>query len=265
MRRWIVVMPALMLAMVAAANDGLIPFGELLEDTLIQTGAVVVAETDHIAIPMIDAISNKVEAITLHDLAVQDDRVPSLQIAEPLITNLLKGAFSYVDIPAWPASGTLLPGEYGSGGNLWADLTTYASEKYLWNDRTLDEYLWNSFYDEEAPFLPVFPAGEWVLAIVDRVEGYLFRMMYLGADALPVDDDHGASITWVPAADPEYSPAATEEWVRNQISDYEEQDPVAMAAIAQIPGADGIFTDVATDQVYHIVVSNGHWLIRYAE
>jgi hypothetical protein len=55
MRRLIVMCAAMVLACVAVADDGLVPFGELREDALIRTGAVEVAETDHIAIPMIEA------------------------------------------------------------------------------------------------------------------------------------------------------------------------------------------------------------------
>lgn len=51
--------PALIIIMVAAivavAEDELVRFGDIPEDALIQTGVVAVAETDHIAIPMIEA------------------------------------------------------------------------------------------------------------------------------------------------------------------------------------------------------------------
>lgn len=199
--------------------------------TAAQIGALT-SESDPVALPVAIGVSNALASTTLRSLAATDDRVDSLRIpAGPASTNLSDGRFTYggdVFIP----EGTDL--DYRPdlvGWTVWSSQTIGTRRLYLWMGAGGDSTVADAVGQEVPEGLAVDTWRLWRTGSFPLFEE-------CGAGPLPVHDLY--DLVWV-APLPYYVPVAASNWVES---------------------IRGVHADIASNVVYHVVVSNGHWLIR---
>lgn len=198
-----------------------------------QIGALT-SEADPVALPVAVGVSNALASTTLRSLATTDDRVDSLRIlAGPASTNLADGSFTFGGDGFFPEDTELAYRPDLVGWDVWSSETLGTQRLYLWQGKDGD-------YTVSAAVGVEIPEGlaidTWRLWRTSS--GGYFYIEECGTGPLPVHGSYG--FVWV-APLPVYVPVATSNWVES---------------------IRGVHADIATNVVYHVVVSNGHWLIQ---
>ena len=201
--------------------------------TAAQIGALT-SETDSVALPVALGVSNALASTTLRSLATTDDRVDSLRIlAGPASTNLADGSFTFGGDGFFPEDTELAYRSDLVGWDVWSSETLGTQRLYLWQGKDGDYTVSDAVGVEIPEGLAIDTWRLWRTS-----SGGYFYIEECGTGPLPVHGLYG--FDWI-SAPPYYVPVATSNWVES---------------------IRGVHADIATNVVYHVVVSNGHWLIR---
>lgn len=204
--------------------------------TAAQIGALT-SETDSVALPVALGVSNALASTTLRSLATTDDRVDSLRIlACPASTNLADGNFTFGGDGFFPEDTELAYRSDLVGWDVWSSETLGTQRLYLWQGKDGDDTVSDAVGVEIPEGLAIDTWRLWRTS-----SGGYFYLEECGTGPLPVHESYG--FVWV-APLPYYEPVATSNWVES---------------------IRGVHADIATNVVYHVVVSNGHWLIQEVE
>ncbi len=201
--------------------------------TAAQIGALT-SETDSVALPVALGVSNALASTTLRSLATTDDRVDSLRIlAGPASTNLADGSFTFGGDGFFPEDTELAYRSDLVGWDIWSSETLGTQRLYLWRGKDGDYTVSDAVGVEIPEGLAIDTWRLWRTS-----SGGYFYLEECGTGPLPVHGLYG--FDWI-SAPPYYVPVATSNWVES---------------------IRGVHVDIASNVVWHVVVSNGHWLIQ---
>jgi len=180
----------------------------------------------------------RAEADTLETVTARGNIAESMRVLYKSVnTDLSDGVFRIVDGGEWEYGETdMAVIESIAPADAWS--AALSGERYAW--------LWQ--YSAQTPLIAALAGAEyeypdingmWRLWITDMYGSFVQYQMGSGR----VPSSSAVEINWVGTSTTNsvYSPVASTHWVESIM---------------------GIHADIATNVVYHVVVSNGHWLIR---